>query len=266
MKRFLNTFAVRGVFSAAKHCLCIFAASAAMLASTACRTGCADSPPPGFVHVAEAIPDAILEVRYYSTYNFVGDRIRGYERPAPMLTVEAAEALKAVSDELIPQGYRLKIYDAYRPQRAVDHFVEWSKKTGDTRMKQYFYPDIDKSVLFPRGYILAKSGHSRGSTVDLTLFDMRTEKEVDMGGTFDWFGRESHPDWCGNPDTGAYTGEFPGRTTPTGRKINEFQFRNRMLLRSVMMKHGFAPLAEEWWHFTLADEPYPDTYFDHPVR
>ena len=266
MKVFPPSFStrVKGVFK--KGCLLAFALAAIALAASACRTDCADSMPPGFVHVAEAVPDAILEVRYYSTYNFIGDRIRGYERPTPMLTVEAAKALKAVSDELIPMGYRLKIYDTYRPQRAVDHFVEWSHKADDTRMKRYFYPDLDKTVLFPQGYIAAKSGHSRGSTVDLTLFDMRTEKEVDMGGTFDWFGRESHPDWCGKPETGEYTGEFPGKTAPTGRKINEFQFRNRMLLRSVMLKHGFKAIAEEWWHFTLADEPYPDTYFDYPVR
>lgn len=267
MKVFLPSFSTRAKNAFVKGCLSVLALAAVALAASACRTDCADSTPPsGFVYVAEAVPDAILEVRYYSTYNFVGDRIRGYERPTPMLTVEAAEALKAVSDELIPMGYRLKLYDAYRPQRAVDHFVEWSKKADDTRMKQYFYPDLDKTVLFPRGYILAKSGHSRGSTVDLTLFDLRTEKEVDMGGTFDWFGPESHPDWCGNPETGEYTGGFPGKTVPTGRKINEFQFRNRMLLRSVMLKHGFAPLDEEWWHFTLAVEPYPDTYFDHPVK
>jgi len=266
MTDFFRSISARVRFASMKHWLCMLMAAAAMLAATACRTDSADSLPPGFVHVAEAIPDAILEVRYYSTYNFIGDRIRGYERPTPMLTVEAAEALKAVSDELIAQGYRLKIYDTYRPQRAVDHFVAWSKQVDDTRMKQYFYPDLDKDVLFPRGYIAARSGHSRGSTVDLTLFDMRTEKEVDMGGTFDWFGRESHPDWCGNPETGAYTGEFPGRTAPTGRKINEFQFRNRMLLRSVMLKHGFKPVDTEWWHFTLAEEPYPDTYFDYPVR
>ena len=182
-----------------------------------------------------------------------------------MLTVEAAEALKAVNDELIPQGYRLKIYDTYRPQRAVDHFVEWSHKADDTRMKRYFYPDLDKTVLFPQGYIAAKSGHSRGSTVDLTLFDMRTEKEVDMGGTFDWFGPESHPDWGGNPEKQQFTGKFPA-DTPAERKINEFQFRNRMLLRSVMLKHGFKPVDTEWWHFTLENEPYPDTYFDYPVR
>ena len=132
-------------------------------------------------------------------------------------------------------------------------------------MKRYFYPDLDKTVLFPQGYIAEKSGHSRGSTVDLTLFDMRTEKEVDMGGTFDWFGPESHPDWGGNPETKQFSGKFPA-DTPAERKINEFQFRNRMLLRSVMLKHGFKPVDTEWWHFTLENEPYPDTYFDYPVR
>ena len=264
-KDFVNSFPGRRTIASMKQWLCLFAAAAVVLAVSACQTDGADATPPGFVHVAEAIPDAILEVRYYSTYNFIGDRIRGYERPTPMLTVEAAEALKAVSDELIPQGYRLKIYDTYRPQRAVDHFVEWSHKADDTRMKRYFYPDLDKTVLFPQGYIAAKSGHSRGSTVDLTLFDMNTEKEVDMGGTFDWFGPESHPDWGGNPETKQFTGKFPA-DTPAERKINEFQFRNRMLLRSVMLKHGFKPVDTEWWHFTLTDEPYPDTYFDYPVR
>ena len=232
---------------------------------SACATG-SDSAPSGFVHLAESVPDAILEIRYYSTYNFVGDRIDGYEQPTALLTVEAAKALKAVSDDVKKLGYRLKIYDAYRPQRAVTHFMNWAKDTGDIRMKAYFYPNLDKSVLFARGYIAEKSGHSRGSTVDLTLFDMKTEKEVDMGGTFDWFGRESHPDWCGDPDTGKYTGEFPGNTSPSGRKINEAQFRNRMILRKAMMRHGFKPIKEEWWHFTLINEPYPDTYFTHSVK
>jgi len=232
---------------------------------SACATG-SNSAPSGFVHLAEAVPDAILEIRYYSTYNFVGDRIDGYEQPTALLTVEAARALKAVSDDVKKLGYRLKIYDAYRPQRAVTHFMNWAKDTGDIRMKAYFYPNLDKSVLFARGYIAEKSGHSRGSTVDLTLFDMKTEKEVDMGGTFDWFGRESHPDWCGDPETGKYTGGFPGNTPPSGRKINEAQFRNRMILRKSMMRHGFKPLKEEWWHFTLINEPYPDTYFTHPVK
>jgi D-alanyl-D-alanine dipeptidase len=194
--------------------------------------------------LAEAVPDAILEIRYYSTYNFVGARVDGYEQPTAMLTKEAAEALRAVSDDVMSQGYRLKIYDAYRPQMAVTHFANWALDVNDTRMKAFFYPELDKSVLFEQGYIDAHSGHSRGSTLDLTLFDMNTEKEVDMGGTFDYFGELSHPDYTG---------------------ITEQQYANRMLLQSVMVKHGFKPLPEEWWHFTLVDEPYPDTYFDFPV-
>ena len=222
--------------------------------------------PDGFVHLTEAVPDAILEIRYYSTYNFVGDRIDGYEQPTALLTKEAAKALKEVSDDVKSQGYRLKIFDAYRPQCAVTHFMNWIKDAGDTRMKPYFYPNLDKSVLFAMGYIAEKSSHSRGSTVDLTLFDVAMEKEVDMGSTFDWFGKESHPDWCGNPETGEYTGEFTGNTPPSNGKINAVQFRNRMVLRQAMMRHDFNPIEEEWWHFTLKNEPYPDTYFTHPVK
>ncbi len=198
-----------------------------------------------FVLLTEAVPDAILEIRYYSTYNFIGDRIDGYEEPLAFLTKDAGLALKEVSDELKGMGYRLKIFDAYRPQKAVTHFMNWALDFEDVRMKEYFYPDLEKDVLFPLGYIDAHSGHSRGSTVDLTLFDMKTEKEVDMGGTFDHFGELSHPDY---------------------KDITEEQYNNRMLLREVMIKHGFKPLAEEWWHFTLADEPYPDTYFTFPVN
>ena len=198
-----------------------------------------------FVLLSEAVPDAILEIRYYSTYNFVGDRINGYEEPVALLTKEAAKALKEVSEELKVKGYRLKIYDAYRPQMAVTHFVNWAMDSEDTRMKDYFYPELDKNELFPKGYIAKHSGHSRGSTLDLTLFDMNTEKEVDMGGTFDYFGELSHPDYT---------------------DITQEQYDNRMLLREVMVKHGFKPLEEEWWHFTLADEPYPDTYFTFPVK
>ena len=198
-----------------------------------------------FVLLSEAVPDAILEIRYYSTYNFIGDRIDGYEEPVALLTKEAAAALKDVSDELVEKGYRLKIYDAYRPQMAVDHFMRWAQDAEDARMKQYFYPDLEKNTLFPQGYIAEYSGHSRGSTVDLTLFDMTTEKEVDMGGTFDFFGELSHPDYRG---------------------ITEEQYANRMILREAMLAHGFKPIGTEWWHFTLADEPYPDTYFTFPVN
>ena len=210
-----------------------------------------------FVNLAEAVPDAILEIRYYSTYNFVGTRIDGYEEPVALLTRQAADSLRAVSDDLLKQGYRLKIFDAYRPQCAVDHFMRWAADVNDTLMKPYFYPKVPRDKLFKLGYILEKSGHTRGSTVDLTLFDMATEKEVDMGGTFDWFGRESHPDFGGDPKTGKYKGNAP---------ITAEQFHNRMILREAMMRHGFQPLDEEWWHFTLKNEPFPNTYFTFPVK
>jgi D-alanyl-D-alanine dipeptidase len=215
-----------------------------------------------FVNLTDAVPDAILEIRYFGTYNFVGTRIDGYEEPTALMTRIAADSLKAVSDDVIAQGYRLKIYDAYRPQKGVDHFVRWAADIPDTLMKTYFYPDLDKSVLFDQEYIMAKSGHTRGSTVDITLFDMTTEKELDMGGTFDWFGVESHPDFCGNPDTGEYT----GGSSPAGRSITAEQFANRMILRNAMLRHGFKALDSEWWHFTLKNEPFPDTYFTFPVR
>jgi D-alanyl-D-alanine dipeptidase len=217
-----------------------------------------------FVTLTDVVPDAILEIRYYSTYNFVGQRIDGYQEPTALLTKRAADSLRAVSDDVMRQGYRLKIYDAYRPQKGVDHFVRWAANISDTRMKTYFYPDLDKSVLFDQEYIMEKSGHTRGSTVDLTLFDMATEKELDMGGTFDWFGPESHPDFCGNPQTGEYTGD--NSKSPAGRSITLEQFHNRMILRQAMLRHGFKPLDSEWWHFTLMNEPFPDTYFTFPVK
>ena len=210
-----------------------------------------------FVNLAEAIPDAILEIRYYSTYNFVGTRVDGYEEPIALLTRQAADSLRAVSDDLLKQGYRLKIYDAYRPQCAVDHFVRWAADVNDTLMKPYFYPEVPRDKLFELGYIAKRSGHTRGSTVDLTLFDMATEKELDMGGTFDWFGLESHPDFGGNPRTGKYKGNA---------KITAEQFHNRMILREAMLRHGFKAIDEEWWHFTLKNEPFPDTYFTFPVK
>ena len=199
----------------------------------------------GFVSIGEAIPDVILEIRYYTSFNFIGERIDGYEQPIALLTREAASALKEVSDEMVSRGYRLKIFDAYRPQKAVDHFMRWAEDASDIRMKPYFYPGLDKSELIPGGYIAEHSGHSRGSTVDLTLFDMRTQKELDMGGPFDFFGELSHPDY---PD------------------ITEEQHVHRMMLRDAMISHGFRPINSEWWHFTLAREPYPDTYFTFPVR
>ena len=199
----------------------------------------------GFVSIGEAVPDVILEIRYYSTFNFIGERIDGYEQPVALCTREAARRLKEVSGDLAAKGYRLRIYDAYRPQKAVDHFMRWAKDMADIRMKEIFYPGLSKEVLIPDGYIAEHSGHSRGSTVDLTLFDTRTQKDLDMGSPFDFFGEISHPD---------------------SPQVTPAQHENRMLLREAMCSRGFLPLAEEWWHFTLAEEPYPETYFTFPVN
>ena len=199
----------------------------------------------GFVVVSDVIPDIMQEIRYFTTYNFVGDRIDGYEEPVALMTKEGALALSKAADILREQGYRLKIFDAYRPQRSVDHFKRWSRDVSDERMKQYFYPDLPKSLLFIKGYLASHSGHSRGSTVDLTIFDMATGKEVDMGGTFDLLGERSHYNCYG--------------ITPQQRE-------NRHILRNAMKAAGFIPYDKEWWHFTLRGEPYPNTYFTFPVR
>ena len=198
----------------------------------------------GFVLLSDFIPQIVQEIRYHSTFNFVGERIDGYEEPCALLTIEAARALKNVSNEMMVQGYRLKIYDAYRPVSAVNQFKLWGIEDQDIRMKPYFYPDIEKQDLFKKGYIATQSSHSRGSTVDLTLLDMKSGKEIDMGSPFDLFSEKSHPDYRG---------------------ITDEQYENRMILQNVMVRNGFLPLDCEWWHFTLKDEPYPDTYFEFPV-
>ena len=200
--------------------------------------------PTGFVVLAEFIPHIVQEIRYYSTYNFIGERINGYEEPCALLTKEAARALREVSNELFVRGYCLKIFDAYRPACAVKQFVLWGIEDQDIRMKPYFYPDLEKQELFSKGYIAKRSSHSRGSAVDLTILDMKTGKELDMGSPFDLFSELSHPD---NSD------------------ISDEQFENRMILRNTMLRNGFEPIDCEWWHFSLSGEPYPDTYFDFPV-
>lgn len=197
-----------------------------------------------FVLLGDFVPQIIQEIRYYSTFNFIGDRIDGYEEPVALLTKEAARALKAVSNEVNTCGYRIKVFDAYRPVSAVKHFTFWGIEDQDVRMKPYFYPELEKQELFQRGYIAKQSSHSRGSAIDLTLVDMKTGKELDMGGAFDYFGELSHPDYRG---------------------ITEDQYNNRMFLQKVMVRNGFLPLECEWWHFMLAREPYPDTYFTFPV-
>ena len=200
--------------------------------------------PSGFVLISDYVPGVIQEIRYHSTYNFVGERIDGYEEPVALITIEAARALKSVANEMNVQGYRLKVFDAYRPLCAVKHFVLWGIEDQDIRMKPYFYPDLQKQELFSGGYIASRSSHTRGSTVDLTLLDMATGKELDMGGPFDYFSEISHPD---------------------SRQVTDEQYANRMTLQSVMVRNGFEPIDCEWWHFTLQDEPYPDTYFEFPV-
>jgi D-alanyl-D-alanine dipeptidase len=200
--------------------------------------------PSGFVLLADYEPHNVQEIRYHSTYNFIGERIDGYEEPCALLAIEAARALKSVSNEMIVQGYRLKVFDAYRPACAVRRFVLWGIEDQDIRMKPYFYPELEKQELFAKGYIAKQSSHSRGSAVDLTLLDMATGKELDMGSPFDLFSEASHPDYRG---------------------VTEEQYNNRMLLQRVMVRNGFAPIDCEWWHFALRDEPYPDTYFEFPV-
>ena len=204
--------------------------------------------PPGgdFVLLAEVCPDIIQDIRYYTTYNFVGRRIPGYERPLAYLTRQAADSLKAVCRELMSLGDRLKVFDAYRPQRAGDYFIKWGSNMQEQQMKPFFYPDCPKSELFRRGYLAHKSGHSRGSTVDVTLFDVKTEREVDMGGTYDLLGEASHFNYT--------------------QGLTSDQIHLRPLLREVMGRHGFKPIACEWWHFTLRNEPYPNRYFDFPIR
>lgn len=200
--------------------------------------------PEGFSLLTDSVPDAILEIRYFSTYNFVGQRIDGYNAPRAYLTCPAASALRQVNDELRTKGYCLKIYDTYRPQRAVDHFVRWASDKDDTTMRYAFYPEIAKDRIIPEGYVATQSSHTRGSTVDLTLVDMRSGRELDMGCPFDYFGQPSHPDYQG---------------------ITSTQKANRMLLREAMLRHGFNPIPNEWWHFTLRNEPFPDTYFNFPI-
>ena len=206
-------------------------------------------PHKGFVYVKNIIPDLIEDLRYFTTNNFMGEKADGYEANYAILSKEAATALGKAADELREKGYVIKIFDAYRPQKAVDHFVRWSK-TSDERNKKDYYPDRAKTSLFPT-YIARKSGHSKGSTIDMTICYKNTKEEVDMGSHFDYFGPPSHP---------SFIGKYPGG------EVTQQHKQNRMMLREVMARHGFKPYDSEWWHFTLKNEPYPGTYFQFPVK
>lgn len=205
----------------------------------------AQKMPEDFVYLDDIDPTIKVELRYFSDNNFIGYKIAGYHNNCLIITKKTALALKEVQKILSIKGLSLKIYDAYRPQQAVDHFVVWAKDLNDTVMKAKYYPNVPKSELFKRGYIASKSGHSRGSTVDLTIVDLTTNKELDMGSDYDFFGEESHPFY---------------------KNITKKQKENRMYLREIMLLNGFVPYDNEWWHFTLQNEPYPKTYFNFPVE
>ena len=196
-----------------------------------------------FAEIGSVIDDAAFDIRYYSANNFTGNKIKGYKAPRAYMTKEALNALAKAAEDLRAQGYRLLIWDSYRPQKAVDNFVAWINNPEDEGDKS-FYPDLQKSDLLTGNYVMAKSGHTRGSTVDLTIIK-KDGGFVDMGGTFDLFSEVSHPD-------------YPNLT--------DEQKNNRKILHDAMVDAGFKALDSEWWHFTLKDEPYTDTYFDFDVE
>lgn len=199
----------------------------------------------GFVYVEDVIPDLDVELRYHTPNNFVGKPIEGYKSNKLILTEQTANALKQVHEALQEQNLCLKVYDGYRPQRAVNHFITWARDLNDTINKHKFYPNIKKKNLFKEEYIASRSGHSRGSTVDLTIIDGNTGVPLDMGSAYDFFGQESWVNY---------------------ENITEKQKYNRQLLQSFMLKFGFRNYPKEWWHFTLRGEPFPNTYFDFEVK
>lgn len=255
--------------SAIRHFICFLAGLSCLSALFLHPAIGADVPSHDFVDVKEYIPSIVIDMRYYGPHNFVGQRINGYNAPKCILTKKAARALAGAQAELEKFSFSLKIYDCYRPQRAVDHFVRWAKDIGDIRTKEEFYPTIDKRNLFKDSYIASKSGHSRGSVVDLTIVPVPVpvqetyrpgqklsacslpegkrfrDNSIDMGTGFDCFNELSHT---------------------ANRNTGEKQRINRLLLKTIMEKHGFVNYEMEWWHFTLKNEPYPDTYFDFVIE
>ena len=201
--------------------------------------------PEGFVYAKIEIPTIKVELQYCGGDNFVGEIIDGYNANVAIMTKQTAVALKKVQTQLAKQNLSIKIYDAYRPQQAVNHFVRWAKVVNDTLMKQQFYPRVDKRNLFKDGYIASKSRHSSGSTLDITIVDLKTGEALDMGSPYDFFGSES---WVSNTN------------------LTDVQSKNRQTLQKVMLTNGFRNYAQEWWHFTLRGEPYRNQYFDFLVE
>lgn len=203
------------------------------------------SLPNGFVYIDEIIEDCIVDAKYAGFDNFMGRPVKGYEKPYVICSEEVAEGLVKASDILRGQGYLLIIFDSYRPQRAVEDFIIWAEDLEDQLRKEYHYPNIEKSDLFGKGYIAARSGHTRGAAVDLSLFDIEADGELDMGTCFDFLDELSRHGAKG---------------------ITSGQEKNREILRQAMIDAGFKAYKKEWWHYAIDPEPYPDTYFDFPVK
>lgn len=201
--------------------------------------------PEDFVDISLEIPGIVTDVKYFTGENFVGEKIDGYDAPIILLTKKAAIALGRVQKQLMKKGYGLKVYDGYRPKRGVEHFIRWGNAEEDGKTRDIYYPGLTRLEVFQGGFILAKSSHMRGSTVDLTVLKLETGEEVDMGGIFDFFSEISFSDYD---------------------HLNIEQSKNRVQLKYLMRSEGFEPMQQEWWHFTLTDEPYPETYFDFPIR
>jgi D-alanyl-D-alanine dipeptidase len=201
--------------------------------------------PAGFLDATAVVDGLVVDMRYFGSDNFVGEKIDGYERPRCLLSAQAAHALAAVQRDLVTRGLGLKVFDCYRPQQAVAHFVRWAQNVDDVGRKRDFYPEVDKHDLFKDGYIAERSSHSRGSTLDLTLVRRADGHELDMGSSFDFFSPKS---W------------------PSDQSVSAEAQKNRALLGEAMRRGGFRPYDREWWHFTLINEPFPDTYFDFPVQ
>jgi D-alanyl-D-alanine dipeptidase len=220
----------------------VLALAVPLAATPACAQA---SLPPGFLDAAAMVNGLVVDMRYAGPDNFVGEKIDGYERPRCLLTVQAASGLAAAQRKLAARGLGLKVFDCYRPQRAVAHFVRWSRQADDAKRKAEFYPDVEKRDLFRTGYIAERSGHSRGSTVDLTVVRRDDGQELDMGTPFDF---------------------LSPKAAPSDKSVSPEAQKNRALLAEAMRAGGFRPYAKEWWHFSLANEPFPNTYFDFPVR
>jgi len=234
--------------------------------STLLLSQLAHALPQGFVYLHERAPGIVEDIRYAGSNNFVGNPIPGYDAGLCILTFQAADQLAKVQEAALKQNYSLKVYDCYRPQRAVDAFYQWSEKTKDTLMKKAFYPRVEKKNLFAQGYIAKSSGHSRGSTVDLTLVKIKGKLTLSSANSTACYGKTLAYLNDNSINTGTRFDCFDPSAHVFYPDLSSEQKANRQLLRRLMLAQGFKPYGKEWWHFTLKNEPYPNTYFDFLVR